>query len=362
MQRSKTLNAETHLLDVCLDRLRQLPGMRVDVLAEKAIANDPMIDLWLQLSSPMARVEYACEIKPKVSQPTLGSVLDQLHRLKKQADLRPLLISSYLTSSVSDRLIQEGFEFLDAAGNMYLNSPAAYVLIQGKRPYGVPKVAKSILTITSLKLIYALLVHPGLLETNHRDSTYRDLAQIAGISLGSVSSAIQNLYDSGYLQRQRRGGYQLDDYSKLLSIWELGYMEKLRPKLFAGTFAMAGHTDFVDISAKLKEKAEKEGYLIGGELGAEIATRYLRPQRATLHVSGDIRELIVSLRLKPDAKGEITLLRQFGQWNQWRESEQTLASPLLMRAELLVEHDDRLRETATLLLDKYLPGKVADAL
>jgi hypothetical protein len=358
------LNAETHLLDACVEGLRQHPGIQADVVHEGTVAKDRGVDAWLRLCSPLDRVEYACEIKQKISQSLLGYVINQLHQLREKTSLRPLLISDYLTSNVSDRLMQEGFEFIDIAGNMYLNSPAAYILIRGKRPLDSPKAAKSVLTATSLKLIYALLNDPRILDENDRalDKNYRELAQIAGISLGAVSSAIQHLYESGYLQRKRGGGYQLDDYSKLCSIWELGYMEKLRPKLFAGTFTMTGYADFTKISEKLKVKAEKEGYLIGGELGAAIATRYLRPQRATLHISGNIRELIMALHLKPEVGGEITLLNQFGTWNPWWERDKTLASPLLLHAELLVEHDDRLREAATLLLEKYLPGKGADAL
>jgi hypothetical protein len=351
------LNAETHLLDACLEKLRQHPGMQADVVREGNVVKDRGVDAWLRLSSPLDRVEYACEIKQKVSQPMLGSIINQLQRIKEQTGIRPLLISGYLAGTVSDRLIQEGFDFIDAAGNMYLNSPAAYILIRGERPLIITTAAKSVLTATSLKLIYVLLNDSRVLEAN-----YRELAQFAGISLGAVSSTVQNLYKSGYLQRQRGGGYRLDDYLKLFSIWEIGYIEKLRPKLFAGTFEMAGYADFTAISEKLREKAEKEGYLIGGELGAAISTRYLRPQRATLHVSGNIRELIVALRLKPNAEGKVTLLHQFGQWNSWWERDRTLASPLLLHAELLVEYDDRLRETATLLLDKYLPGRVADAL
>lgn len=347
--------AETQLIDACLERLHQHPGIQAEVEREVFISKDRGVDGWLRLSSPLDRVDYACEIKQKVSQPMLGSVINQLQRLKEQTGQRPLLISSYLTSTVSDRLIQEGVEFIDAAGNMYLNSSAAYILIQGKRPLEVP--AQSILTVTSLKLIYAVLTDSRVLEAN-----YREVAQFAGISLGSVSSAIQALYESGYLQRQRGGGYRLEDYSKLLSIWELGYMEKLRPKLFVGTFKMTGYQDFTAISEQIEAKAETEGYLIGGELGAAIATRYLRPQRATLHVSGNMRELMVALRLMPDAKGDVTLLHRFGEWNLWRDGDRRLASPLLMRAELLVEHDDRLRETATLLADRYLSGSVTDAL
>jgi hypothetical protein len=350
------LIAETQLIDACLERLHQHPGIQAEFGREVTISKDRRVDGWLRLSSPLDRVDYACEIKQKVSQSMLGSAIDQLQRLKEQTGQRPLLISSYLTSTVSDRLIQEGVEFIDTVGNMYLNSSAAYILIQGKRPLDIPKVAQSVLAVTSLKLIYAVLTDPRVLEAN-----YRDVAQFAGISLGSVSSAIQTLSESGYLQRKRGGGYRLEDYPKLLSIWELGYMEKLRPKLFAGTFTMAGEADFTAIAEKLKEKAETEGYLIGGELGAAITTRYLRPQRATLHVSGNMRELMVALRLKPDANGDVTLLHQFGQWNLWRDSDQMLASPLLMRVELLVEHDDRLRETATLLANRYLSGSVTDA-
>jgi hypothetical protein len=107
--------------------------MQADVVREGTVPRDRGVDAWLQLSSPLDRVEYACEIKQKVSQPLLGSVINQLHRLGKQTGLRPLLISGYLTSNVGDRLIQEGFEFIDTAGNMYLNSSAAYILIRGDR-------------------------------------------------------------------------------------------------------------------------------------------------------------------------------------------------------------------------------------
>jgi hypothetical protein len=133
------LIAETQLIDACLERLHQHLGIQAEVEREVIISKDRRVDGWLRLSSPLDRVDYACEIKQKVSQSMLGSAIDRLQRLKEKTGQRPLLISSYLTSTVSDHLIQEGLEFIDAAGNMYLNSSAAYILIQGKRPLDIPK-------------------------------------------------------------------------------------------------------------------------------------------------------------------------------------------------------------------------------
>jgi hypothetical protein len=242
-------------------------------------------------------------------------------------------------------------EFIDAAGNMFLNSPATYILIRGKRLLKHPGANTKAITTTGLKLIYVLLQNPYLLQ-----ATYREMAASAGIAASSVVNILSNLEEFLYIQRQRNGGYRLTDYTKLLHRWELGYAERLRPKLFLGTFTPSRQS-FSELTKSLNQFAKNDHFLIGGELGAAIATDYLRPQKVTLHVSGNYRPLLVKLRLKPDPNGEITLLNQFGTSNAWVSAENQnppLASPLLLYAELLMENDDRLRETAERLLEKYI--------
>ncbi|MEL7477175.1 MAG: type IV toxin-antitoxin system AbiEi family antitoxin, partial [Cyanobacteria bacterium J06555_12] len=135
--------------------------------------------------------------------------------------------------------------------------------------------------------------------------------------------------------------------------WEVGYAETLYPKLLLGRFSPIGSQAPDEIFEELLLRAEAEGYLIGGELGAAVATEYLRPQTAVLHVNESYRMLIPRLRLKPDPKGSISFLSIFGTKNTWSQ-DRRLADPLLIRAELLRVNDERLRETAELLLDQCI--------
>jgi hypothetical protein len=106
--------------------------------------------------------------------------------------------------------------------------------------------------------------------------------------------------------------------------------------------------------------AMKEEVLIGGELAAALATRNLRPQTVTFHLRCDrpLSPLIQEMRLIPDRTGNIVILEQFGEMSAWRwekYEKEHLVNPLLVYAELLHgTPDDRLRETAKIILDQYL--------
>lgn len=67
------------------------------------------------------------------------------------------------------------------------------------------------------------------------DSPYRELANAAGVALGSIGNALKNLHQLGYLQRQR-GSYRITNYIKLLELWEMGYAEKKAPKIVTRNF------------------------------------------------------------------------------------------------------------------------------
>jgi hypothetical protein len=51
-------------------------------------------------------------------------VISQLQRLAATTGDRPLLITRQVPDSAIDQLIAHGLEFVDAAGNLYLNSNA----------------------------------------------------------------------------------------------------------------------------------------------------------------------------------------------------------------------------------------------
>jgi hypothetical protein len=339
-------NAE--LLAACLDHLNDLPGIQA-VLNKPKRTRQPIGPPQLTLISPLATVQYHCEPK-SLSTRTIGIIISQIQQLRGTVADRPLLLTRQIPDSVIDQMVEQGLEFVDAAGNLYLNSPAAYVLIRGKRLPKLPAAAVKTFTTNGFKLIYVILQDPDRLTTNHRA-----IANAAGIAASAVGAILRQLAETHYLQRKRNGDYQLLDYSKLLQRWELGYVERLRPKLFLGQFSPANGAAIAELTQPLSQQAEKSGFLIGGELGAAIATNYLRPQSATLHVQANHRLLLVKLRLKPDPQGPITLLQQFGTANASRQPDAgILADPLLLYAELMMTGNDRLRETADRLLSNIV--------
>jgi hypothetical protein len=64
---------------------------------------------------------------------------------------------------------------------------------------------------------------------------------------------------------------------------------------------------------------------------------------------------MVKLRLVPDPQGNITFLHQFGKSNHWwLHRTERIADPLLLYAELMMVPDDRLKETAQWIYEKYI--------
>lgn len=206
------------------------------------------------------------------------------------------------------------------------------------------------ITPTVLKVIYILLKTPEILTF-----PLLELANTTGVPVENIKNILENLYKLGYLYRQPRGGYRIANYIKLFERWEIGYVESLRPKLLLETFTYTEERKFSEIAVKIIELANKNNFLIGGELGASLAIPYLVPQRATLHVVNNHDLIVDELKLKPNPRGEISFLKQFGNFNHGSYNQGSyIADPLLIHAELMIESNDRLEETAQRIFTKYI--------
>jgi hypothetical protein len=81
----------------------------------------------------------------------------------------------------------------------------------------------------------------------------------------------------------------------------------------------------------------------------------LLPQGATLHVAENHHLIAAKLKLKPNPKGKIKFLAKFGKQNCDNNNKIAyIADPLLVHAELMIESDDRLEETAEIIFSKYI--------
>jgi hypothetical protein len=207
------------------------------------------------------------------------------------------------------------------------------------------------ITTSTLKVAYALLQEPKIL------SDTQVVAEVAGIDSKTVKRSLDSLYQLNYLQRLRGGKYQIQDYINLLERWEMSYVEELRSELLIDTFSPIKNLLFTDVSNEILEIAQLDKILVGGELGAAILTDYLQPVSTVLHIpeQENYRMITTKLRLKQDKKGSITILKQFGTQNNFKDDEsKPIADPLLIHAELALSPDERLKETAKGLYDKHI--------
>lgn len=350
------MKQENSLLRKCLDHLNSLP----DIEARNGDRN------CITIRNHDKSVGYTYKIQPDITGTMAELIIPYFQRFERNNGEKILLITRYLSNPAIDILLKEKIEFIDTAGNIYINNPAIYILIRGQRRPKVKPLSRSKITVTTLKLIYILLKNPHILQ-----ATVRDIATASGIASSTVSRSLKDLYDLEYLQRQRDGNYRIFNYPKLLERWEMGYAESLRPKLIVEAFAPVGAGSFSDVAERIIEGAKEGDFLLGGELGAAIATDYLRPQSATLHlVESDLQtsvklqamKIAAKMRLKPSPKGNIVFVQQFGTQNNWSEDGmETLADPLLLHAELLLISDERSQETADRLYRKYIAKRDKNA-
>ncbi len=258
---------ENDLLQDVLKHLRDLPEMQVEEIQSSAGHY-----ALLRLTSSLATVEYLIEGKMRSFNSTdIELLINQLRRIQETWQRKVLFVAWHISEPAAQLLRQQKFEYVDAGGNMYLKSPAAYVLISGQpAPARESARKRQSLTPATLKLVYVFLRNPESLQL-----TQRELSQQAGISLDAVNGAIKTLQESNYLVQLKYKKNRLADYEGLLERWESGYIETLRPKLFIGNYTFIKSISQQEKIEAIQHHATQGEYLIGGELGAAMITSYL---------------------------------------------------------------------------------------
>jgi hypothetical protein len=353
----------THpILQKCLKQIESLPNLKAEVSTIPYVSKTILADGKLILHTPQSTVEYICEIKSHITRETINNVIEYFTHFQERLDdnQKPLLITENLSDQIVEDLLKKDIEFIDVTGNIYLNGSSFYLLV--RRPSARlkdPLKDSSKITYSVSKIMFALLNSPKILQSSY----YIDeLVKITKMSKLSIKIALHKLHDLNYIEKKGEE-YQILDYLKLLERWELVYTETLRSQLFIDTFTPINNLAFTKISDLLIQKANDWDYLIGGELGAALATNYLHPITATLHVPKNYTQIFVDLKLKPSSTGEITFLKKYtihdDAWkNNGNAKNSNLADPLLIHAELMMSKDERLRETADIIFNKYIKPRI----
>lgn len=338
---------EPTLIDRAVTQLKQL-SLEVLVTQEPAQELLPFkADAWLRVGREGRLVDYVVEAKNKLTPATLGAATMQLQHAAGVTGFAPLLVTDYLNPPMAEKLYAQKQQFVDTAGNVYLDGPGLLVYLTGRKlqDKAVAPHAGKAYTTTGLKVIFALLCEPAL-----ADAPQRAIAAAAGVALGAVPAVLADLQQTGHLLvlPKRR---LLNATKRLLDEWALTYARRLRAKTLHMTYAVK------DFDAWQQWPLDAPA-LWGGEPAANLLVKYLKPGVLTIYADRLGPQLLMEQRMT------VARSRQAGdrvlEWRKpfWGNMPATTrpdtVHPVLVYADLLATGDARCIETAQLVYDEYL--------
>ena len=338
MPRPKLLHDEQIIYN-SMEAIRGIPQSSIEFILKKV--GGPFSGTF-RLSGPWGECYYYIKVVPQLNQTVLDLVIHQIKTTPAPADSAPLLVSHYISPKLAAQLKKAGVEYVDSAGNLFLNQMPLYIEIGGQKH--VPKApgADKLFRTAGLKLAYLFLRNRQSVN-----ATYRVLADDAGIALGAIGSLFTELEKRDNL-RVEEGRRELAAVEELLQRWQLGYLETLRPKLFLQRCKLAPTVKLNQLPERLKQLGDGKQVLIGGELGASLLASNFVPKSAVLYIKPEQQlKMMLQLNLLPDPEGDITLLQPFGRqcsWTGWQPEGLTLADPLLTYAELSGHDTDKVAD------------------
>lgn len=275
----------------------------------------------------------------------------------RQVGPEAMLAADYINPRMAERLRAEGIQFIDTAGNAYLNRPPVFVYVTANKP---PKTiaatqgvqARRAFSTKGLMVVFGFLLDPELVN-----APYRTIAERTGVAMGTVGPVLKQLQEAGYVSEGRSGGSrlrQLTRCSKLLERWVDLYPENLRRKHYLGTYAAAEPEWWKTVDVRSYEARW------GGEVAGYYYTGFLQPEIATVYLPGDNKaDFIRDHRLRKATGGEpyrIDLYQRF--WPSGLDAglpyPEELVHPVLAYADLMASGDARNQEVARQIHDQSI--------
>ena len=284
---------------------------------------------------------FNAEVRLFLNKARLGLVLNQLRNNRGL----PLLITEYVNPELMIQLEKNKVNFIDAAGNAYINEPPLFIKIKGNKPRDNKKtknIERPFYT-AALQTIFAVLCNPGI-----EREPIREIAELAGVAHGTVHTTLKELERQGYLINNQNG---LINKRDLLERWVTLYPEKLKPKYILGKYKIEydqiNNMDLLNFDA-----------LWGGEAAAARLTNYLQPFIYTIYIGERQGEFTLKNRLKKHPQGNLELIKKF--WKFENDNYREITHPILVYADLLATGDPRNIETAQIIYEKNIAGYIEE--
>ncbi|MEE8059119.1 MAG: type IV toxin-antitoxin system AbiEi family antitoxin [Pseudomonadales bacterium] len=361
---------ERELLDKAIQAFQRETGLCLDVIQEQVLIAGKRVDAVIE--TPHHGGRLVVEVKKWAQQANLGALVNQV----KQLPLTGMLVADYVNPNMAKKLKAMDVQFIDTAGNAYINLPPLYIQVAGNKPLenqaGKNAGANRAFDTTGLKVIFGFVCDALLVN-----APYRTIAREVGVALGTVGQIVNGLKDTGYIvDRGKTKERRLVNRRKLLDRWVDAYPEKLKPKLRVGEYVN-------DDPYWWKEfQIEKYGAYWGGEVAAAQYTDYLKPQVVTLYLPEQAeKKLMAAAKLRKALEwtaggpGIVRIYRPFWQQkitalakNKTEYVEKNnnavvppgLVHPILVYADLIATGDSRNLETARMIYERFIAEYIGE--
>jgi hypothetical protein len=269
--------------------------------------------------------------------------------LQKHKDYPNLiLISDSLTERIKAVLQSHKINYLDNAGNSFIRLKGSFILIEGKKATKKVAIDKDkAFTKKGIVIVFHFLNDETLLN-----QPYRQISEVTGASLDTITKVIQSLKQQGFILQKSNKLFVMIDKKRLFEKWADAYETRLKPHLFIGNFRFLND----EIESNWHNIKLNPTSVWGSEPASDILTNYLHPGIYTLYSTESKTELIKNYRILPDPKGNIQVYIPFTKLENGIVSREFPNStvPLLTYADMLNSNIARNHEVAQLIYEKYV--------
>lgn len=341
------------LIETALQGLQRTTGLAAHILLwepPNPVHDRYHFDALIEIEAKGRKHKFAVEAKLGVR----TEVLTQIRALWPHGQQpRLLFVAPHITNYLAEKCREIQLPFLDAAGNAYLEDDDLFVFVTGQKklPDLAPAQTNRKNTTAGLKVLFAILCRPPLLN-----APYRELATTAKVALGTIGPVIKDLETRkliatfGATLPKRR----LLDPRAMLQEWVTFYPVTLRPKLQPRRFRAQDRE-----GVQQTDLTRFDAYW-GGEVAADRLTHYLKPEMLTVYTRHNPTKLITEFRLRADVNGDVEILNAF--WEQTLIPGTTdVVPPILAYADLVTTTNARNLEAARLIYEQHIAPNLPTA-
>ncbi len=225
--------------------VKDLPGVAIE---DVRLQPERPFDIAFELRSGSERVSVLAEIKPDFSPRRLAEIAPWIRRLRSlRQDVSVAVATPRLSPQSQAFCIQNGIDFFDLAGNVYVSVPGNFTLqrtgmrVRGKTPGISTTPAMNVFSGRSSRVLRVLLERQqewsvkGIADELARESD-RLTKQVPGwkfdlqISMGTVSKVVTSLEEQLWIRRQG-ARIVVPEPARLLQQWAEKYKERYRWRL-----------------------------------------------------------------------------------------------------------------------------------